>query len=295
MHRRLKSPGNRIFAVVVAVLSAAGPSAAAPETLRISGSTTLTPIAAKAAERFRERHRGVRVFVSPTGSGAGIAAMASGTADIGMASREIDPDERKRFPKADFVVTPAARDAVVPVVSAAVYEAGVTALSLADLRRIYSGEAANWKAFGGPDAEILVIDKEASRGTRHVFMGAVFGDEKAKAPGARLVTGSNNEEQAAVSQSDAAIGMLSNAWMNERVRGLAIKTADGAVAPTLENVRSGRFPISRNLNFVTDGPPRGLAKRFIDFVLSPEGQSIVEELGYVAVAETGRDQSGKGR
>jgi phosphate transport system substrate-binding protein len=277
-----------VVTAILLMIPALTSAAANSTTLRINGATSVAPVVAKAADKFRLRRPGVRVLVSPTGSGAGVQALGAGTADIAMVSREVETAEKKRFKSVNFFTVAIGRDAVVPVVSAAVYKGGVTALTLKDLRKIYSGTVTNWREFGGPDRTILVIDKEASRGTRIVFMEAVFGDGNARAAGAKLVTGSNNEEQSAVAQSDSAIGMLSNAWMNERVRGLAIKVGQRRIEPTLENIQAGIFPIMRNLNLVTNGQPKGLAKDFIDFVLSPEGQTVVEELEYVPIGATKR-------
>ena len=112
------------------------------------------------------------------------------------------------------------------------------------------GEIRNWNQLGGPDKEILVVDKEPSRGTRHVFMKAVLGDKEAVTPGADLVLGANNEEQTAIAQSTAAIGMLSHAWLNEDVTGLAIILEDGRlIEPSLDNVINGSF---RRLSFRLD-------------------------------------------
>ncbi len=175
---------------------------------------------------------------------------------------------------------------MVPVISSEIYQAGITALSLQQIGRIYLGEINNWKQLGGPDKDILVIDKEASRGTRHVFMQAVLGDKGAVAPGADLVLGANNEEQTAIAQSDAAIGMLSHAWLNDEVKGLAILLMDGQrIEPTLENIKNGTFPITRDLLLVTNGEPQGQIKDFIDFILSDAGQKIVTESGYVRLQQ----------
>ena len=99
-------------------------------------------------------------------------------------------------------------------------------------------------------------------------MQYLFGDPDARAPGARLVTGSNNEEQTKIAQSDAAIGMLSVAWINKDVRAVGLQDAGKVVLPTLDNIRTGKFPLSRNLNFVVAGEPRGVVKEFIEFVFS---------------------------
>ena len=262
----------------------AGPADAGEFKIRVVGSTTVLPLAARAAEIFTaEKNGSVVITVNAGGSGVGVHSAATGMADIGMVSREISPEEKKRFKNSNLQTIAVGRDAVACVVSSEIYSAGVRALSREQIRDIYLGKIKNWKELGGPDREIVVVDKERHRGTRHVFMEYVLGDENAQAPGARLVTGSNNEEQSKIGQSDAAIGMLSLAWMNRDVVGVAIRQGNGLIEPTLENIRNSRFPISRNLNFVTAGEAKGAVREFIDFMLSPRGQEIVEESGYVPV------------
>ncbi len=260
-------------------------SCSGKKSISVAGSTTVLPVVSKAAEVFKARHH-INIIVNAGGSGVGINQLGEGKIDIGMASRHITETEIRKYPRVKFMTHTIGRDAVVPVISSEVYDAGVHALTLEQIRKIYEGKISNWKELGGPDRDILVVDKEKSRGTRHVFMQAVFGDEEADAPGADLVLGANNEEQTAIIQSDAAIGMLSNAWMNRDVKGLAIIMADGSgVKPTMENIAGGKYPITRALRLITNGEPRGNVKAFIDFILSPEGQKIVEESGYVKVRQ----------
>lgn len=112
-------------------------------------------------------------------------------------------------------------------------------------------------------------------------MQAVFGNEYAEATPDSIVTGANDHMQMAVSASDAAIGFLSHAWTNDSVRGLGIETGGDIIYPTTDNIRTGHFPISRNLSFVTDGPPKGMTKEFIDFVLSPGAQRIIIDINLI--------------
>ena len=255
------------------------------ETIQVAGSTTVLPVVSKAAEKFKEIH-GVTIIVNAGGSGVGINQLGEGKIDIGMASRNITEAEISRYPDVKLMTHSIGKDAVVAVVSSEIYDSGVQALTIEQIGKIYNGKIANWKEVGGPDRDILVIDKEGSRGTRHVFMKIVLGDKEAKAPGADLVLGSNNEEQTAIVQSDAAIGMLSNAWLNNDVKGLSIIMADNlVVSPTLKNIIEGKFPITRSLLLITNGKPQGNIKAFIDFILSPEGQKIVEESGYVSLGQ----------
>ena len=199
-------------------------------------------------------------------------------------SRDITAEELARFPQITFTPIAIGRDAVAPVVSSEIYDAGVTSLSFADIAAIYSGDIDNWSQFGGPDQPILVVDKESSSGTRQTFMEVVMGDAGAVAAGADLVIGSNNEEQTAITQSDAAIGMLSHAWLNENVKGLAIRMEDGRlIDPSLETIRSGQFPITRDLNIIVRGDISPSAQKFVDYLLGERGQEFVVESGYIPV------------
>ena len=252
-------------------------------TLKIDGSTTVLPPVSASAEAYKSKKPELNIVLNAGGSGVGVNLLGSGKIDIGMTSRDITAEEKKQFPNCDFQVHTIGKDAVVPVISSEIYDSGVQALTLQQISDIYSGKVQNWKDLGGPDKEILCIDKEKSRGTRHVFMEVVMGNKKADAPGADLVLGSNNEEQTAITQSDAAIGMLSLAWLNAEVKGLSIIIEGDTIAPSLENLINGSFPISRSLDLLTNGNPQGEVKDFINFLLSSDGQKMVEEAGYVKV------------
>lgn len=256
------------------------------QAINISGSTTVLPIISIAAEEFKKLHPEINIIVNEGGSGVGINQLGEGKIDLGMVSRDITQEEINTFPKVQFNTISIGKDAVVPVISSEIYASGITALSLEEIAKIYRGEIRNWKELGGPDEDILVIDKEASRGTRHVFMEIILGDKEAVAKGADLVLGSNNEEQTAISQSAAAIGMLSNAWLNDDVKGLNIKMADGSVIePSLKNIIENKYPINRDLLLVSNGKPSGTVNDFITYLLSEKGQKIVEDAGYVGITE----------
>ncbi len=256
----------------------------APDAIYISGSSTVLPPVSKAADLFSSE-TGISVIVNAGGSGGGFNQLAEGQSDIGMMSRNITSGELEAFKSLNFTEVAIGRDAVVPSVSSEIYDSGVTALTLSQIADIYTGELQNWSEVGGPDRPIFTIDKEASRGTRQVFMNIVLGDPKAEAPGADLVTGSNNEEQTALVQSDAAIGMLSMAWLNKDVRGLSIILPDGdVVTASIENIRAGSYPFVRDLNVVIRDDIKPSAQDFISYLLSADGQRMVEDAGYIGIA-----------
>lgn len=257
------------------------PFVSAHETIHAVGSTTVMPIVSTAATAYHKTHPDLTITVSGGGSGVGIASMLQHTAQIGMASRDTTAEEQAKLSDVKNIVI--ARDAVAVVVSKAVYLGGITHLSLQQIASIYRGKITNWKQLGGPDARILAIDKEASRGTRHVFAEAVLGSAHARAPGASLISGSNNEEQAIVARSNQAIGMLSNAWLNDQVRGIAIDVHGQGIRPTIEQIRNGRYPISRGLHVLLPNDATDATRAFVQFLLSDEGQSIVKKAGYLPI------------
>lgn len=271
------------YLLIVGILTSA---CTKKESIQVAGSTTVLPVISLASEAFVEKNKKLNIITNAGGSGVGINQLGEGKIDIAMASRDITSEEIATYKSISFLATSIGKDAVVPVVSSEIYDAGVTTLTLEQISNIYKGKIQNWMEMGGPDKEILCIDKEKSRGTRHVFMKIVMGDKNAEAPGADLVLGSNNEEQTAMVQSDAALGMLSHAWMNKDVKGLTIQLKDGtSVKPSLENIKNGSFPITRDLFVITNGSPKGKTKDFIAYLLSKEGQDLVEKAGYVRIKE----------
>jgi len=272
---------KHIFLLGMAVIMTA---CTAPEAVYVSGSSTVLPPVSKAADMFTAE-TGISVIVNAGGSGGGFNQLAEGQTDIGMMSRNITAAEREAFNHLSFTEIAIGRDAVVPSISSEIYNAGVKSLTLSQIANIYTGDIKNWREVGGPDRDIFVIDKEVSRGTRQVFMDVILGDPKAEAPGADLVTGSNNEEQTALVQSDAAIGMLSVAWLNDDVRGLSIVLDDGTlVEPSIKNIRAGTYPFVRDLNVVRRADLKPAAKQFLTYLLEADGQEIVEKSGYIGVA-----------
>ncbi|MDX8397338.1 MAG: substrate-binding domain-containing protein [Mariprofundaceae bacterium] len=256
--------------------------AQASERISAVGSTTVLPIITQAAAAYHQQHPDLTITVSGGGSGVGIASVIQGTAQLGMASRDTTSREQAQLNgKVDNIII--ASDAVAVVVSKAVYESGIQQLSLKQIAAIYHGKIRNWKDLGGLDKRILVIDKEASRGTRHVFAKAVLGSSHARAEGASIISGSNNEEQMIVSRSDSAIGMLSNAWLNDQVRGIDIVVKGIAIAPTTAHVLDGSYPIARGLHILVPHNASQASKDFVQFLLSQQGQAIVKHVGYLPV------------
>ncbi len=240
----------------------------------VVGSSTVLPIAQMAAEEFNNDHDNIQVSVSGGGSGYGINAIVEGTTDIGMASRDIKQSERDEVP--DVYETTVARDGLAVIVSKKVYDAGVTALTTAQVISIYSGEIDNWQELGGPDEDIYIVERADTSGTYGTFMDLLGLDETA----AHSTQLENSDVKRTVGTSDYAIGYVGMGYIGGDTPAVKL---DGYL-PNAENVASGNYPLQRGLHMYTDGEPTGAVKEYIDFIMSTRGQEIVEEIGFIPVA-----------
>ena len=241
----------------------------------INGSTTVLPIAQRAAEAYMKQHPDVRISISGGGSGNGIKALIDGSTDIADSSRFIKDNEVKaavekgRYP-VPFAV---AYDCIVPVVHPS---NSITNLTLDQLKAIYKGEVKNWKDVGGPDREVVVVSRDTSSGTYEVWEEKVMKKERVY-PGA-LLQASNGAVVQAVSKNKNAIGYIGLGYLDASLKAASVNRITGSPETTL----NGTYPISRPLYMFTAGWPKGDTLNFINFVLHPQkGQKYVAEAGYV--------------
>jgi phosphate transport system substrate-binding protein len=243
-------------------------------TLSIQGSTTVLPIAQKAAERYMDLHSTVNIQVSGGGSSVGVKSAGEGTADIGMASREIKNEEKSEYPNLNPITV--ARDGIAIIVHSS---NTVNRLTVEEVKGIYDGTYTNWSELSGEDIEIVVVGRDSASGTREFFWNEVM--QKDDFVDIMLEKNSNGAVKQTVAQTPGAIGYVGLGYIDTTVKAVQIKSGDQYVAPTIENVKNGSYPISRSLYLLVNGEPAGLIKEFIDFVLSTEGQMIIEEEGFV--------------
>jgi phosphate transport system substrate-binding protein len=241
--------------------------------ISLAGSTTVQPVAEKLAEAFGAANPDVKIDVAGGGSSVGVKSAGQDTVDIGMASREIKPSELEEYP--ELRIYTIARDGIAIVVHPGV---GVDELTKDQVRDIFAGTITNWSEVGGPDKMIIVVSREEGSGTRGAFEEMVMGDEAVIVDTA-ILQPSNGAVKTTVSTTEDSIGFLSFGYLDDSVKALAIDGVDA----TVENAMSGTYPIVRPLNMMTNGEPGEPAKAFLDFVLSDEGQAVVEEEGYLPV------------
>ncbi|TPW15891.1 MAG: phosphate transport system substrate-binding protein, partial [bacterium] len=255
---------------------------AAKRGVTIKGSDTMVILGQRWAERYMTTHPGAMLQVTGGGSGTGIAALINGSTDICQASRPMKMEEKKKLREryqTMGVEIPVARDGL----SVYLNESNpLKEITLAQLKAIYTGQVTNWKELGGADAPIVVYSRENSSGTYvffkdHVLGGADFAPMVQTLPGTAAVVN-------AVAKDPRGIGYGGVAYAKGiRIPALKHDAASPGVVPSEGTVRDGSYPLSRDLYFYTRNKPDGAIKEFIDWVLSPEGQKLVTEVGYFPV------------
>lgn len=280
-----------ILFLSIFVLAACGvsPSEPAAQTaIENKGSDTMVNLALAWAEAYQARRPEVRLSVTGGGSGTGIAALINGTVDIANASRAIKAEERQKaeangVTPVEFV---AARDAIAIIVNPA---NPVSRISLPQLSAIYRGEILNWRDLGGEDRPIVLLSRESNSGTHVFFLEHVVRlgqkDNKDLFSPDTLLLPSSEGITAEVRQNPNAIGYDGLGYVTPDVKTLAVAENDGGphVLPTAATVNDKSYPIARDLYLYTRGEPTGLIKEYLDWVLGPEAQKIVAELGFVPV------------
>jgi len=269
------------FLIVLAVAAACGcaPPPAERQTITVKGSDTMVLLGQRWAEIYMKAHPDVTIQVTGGGSGTGIAALINGTTQICEASRPMKEEEKKSVKQqrqADAVEIPVALDAL------AVYlnnDNPLEHLDMEQVARMFRGEITNWKEVGGKDAPIVLYGRENNSGTyvffkEHVLKNADYAEKYQALPGTAAVIN-------AVQKDPGGIGYGGIGYAKD-VKTIAIAKDASAmpIAPSMENVLNNSYPLSRQLFWYTAGPPAGQVKDFVDWVLGPEGQKVVTEVGY---------------
>ena len=234
-------------------------------TISISGSTSVGPLMEKIQEKYEEENNNITLEIQQNGSGAGIKDVISGISEIGMSSRELKDEE-----KTSVQGTTVAYDGIALLVNP---ENTVKNISLEDVKKIYTGEITNWKDLGGDDSPIVVVSREEGSGTRDAFQEIVGYESEELTKDATISDGSG-AVKTTVAGNKNAIGFDSFGYIDNTVKALNVND----VEPTAENVKAGDYKISRPFILVTkEDSLTENGQKLIDFVLSTEGQQIVEE------------------
>ena len=251
------------------------------------GSDTLVNIALAWAEAYQQVEPGVTVAVTGGGSGTGIASLINGTVDLANASRamkdsEIEEAQANGFDPVEHVV---AIDALAVIVHP---DNPVSELTIQQLADMYTGRITNWQEVGGLDEPIVLLSRETNSGTHVYFLEEVVreGDSENSdifAPQTLLMPSSVGITSE-LRRNPNAIGYDGLGYVDpahEKIIAVARTAADPFVMPTVATASSGEYPLSRNLFMYTAGEPQGIIAAYLEWILSPVGQGIVSQLGFV--------------
>ncbi|MDW8107576.1 MAG: phosphate ABC transporter substrate-binding protein [Armatimonadota bacterium] len=275
---------TRLIGVLGGIVALAGLTAfswLSQQSITIKGSDTMLILNQRWAEAYGRVNPRVSVSVTGGGSSIGINALINGVTDICASSRPMRKSEYDRARSRGVV--PHEIAVALDGLAVVVHESNpVDSLTMDQVRRIYIGQITNWSQVGGPNMPIVVFSRDSNSGTYGFFQQVVLKNQN-WGQGVRFMP-STSEEAREVARTPGGIAYGGIAYFKNRpgikILKIAAKEGEPAYAPTEENVRTRKYPISRFLYFYTNGKPKGEIAKFINWVLSPEGQALVREVGY---------------
>lgn len=261
-----------IGSLAVGCGSSDGSSSQDSNKITVSGSTSVGPVVEVLGEDFSAKNEGISVEVQQIGSSAGIKNAIEGTSQIGMASRDLKDEEKASGLKE----TQIAIDGIAVITNK---NNEVKDLTLEQVKDIYTGKITNWKEVGGKDAPIVVVSREDGSGTRDGFQENVGFESEELTKDAQISDGSGNIKSI-VEGNENSIGYISFGYVDDKVNSLTI---DG-VELTVENVKDNKYAIARPFLLVNkEDKISEEGTKFIEFILSEEGQKIVEDKGFISI------------
>lgn len=256
--------------------------------IQVKGSDTMVNLVAALAEKYMEINPTEFIAITGGGSGTGISSLINNKCDIAMSSR---PMKEKEIALArERNIEPYEITIALDGLAVIVHPSNpVKNLTIEELGLIFTGKIKNWKEVGGNDREIVLLSREVNSGTHVYFKEHILrrNNQNSKeefAPWALLLPSSQAIADEITNNPDA-IGYYGMGYISDRQKTIAVASDKNSqyYEPTLENVRSRKYPISRPLFFYTNGEPKGLIKKFIDFILSDEGKEIVIKTDFVPI------------
>ena len=246
--------------------------------IKIKGSDTMKELTENLAQEYMKQHPGISVYVDGGGTATGIKALINNEVDICTASRNLKPDEAKVL--ADYYGTLGmfflvAKDALSIYLNPA---NPVKSLTIEQLKDIFECRIKNWKELGGMDQTIIPVIRNPNSGTHlyfkeHILGGDDYCDNAVVEPTTRSVIDF-------ISDNSDAIGYGGMGY-----KGDIFDAEIEGIEPSEKNAQNDTYPITRYLHFFTSKIPEGAVKDFVDWVLSPDGQKIVESSGFIPLWE----------
>ncbi len=246
--------------------------------LVIKGSDTLgAKLVPQLAEAFKAKSPGTTFDIAAEGSTTGIAAIIDGTAQIGMSSRRAKPTELGAASSKGVNMKPTivAYDGLGVIVNAS---NPIKDLTKKQVEQIFTGDVTDWSALGGNPGPISIYTRNTSSGTYSDWKELAM-KKRDYAPSSQKMAG-HEQIAAEVGKNPSGIGYVGLAYM--KAAGIKVVPIEGHL-PTQEAVIAKQWPYARPTFYYTNGEPNGVARDFLQFTISPEGQKIVDRVGFVAI------------
>ena len=272
MFKRLWSFNNRACAMLLAAIVL---PTSANEKIVLDGSTGMIPLAKALAGAYQRQYPDAQIEVGVgLGTGARLKALADGTIHLALASHGVKAEDVRA---GDLKVFEVARGAIVFAVNENVPVTNATEQQVCD---VYDGKIQTWRSLGGTDAAITVLTRPASEVDPEVIRAKLGCFKELKEVATAKVMPRGGDMAKALSDTPDALGMTSMTVVEQsggKVKALSLN----GVQATVENVKSGRYGLTRDFLFVAKGEPVGPTKRFLDFLRGPEGERVILANGAV--------------
>lgn len=253
------------------------------KTISIKGSDTMVHLMSTLAEAFMKKNPDIKISVTGGGSGTGIAALINGTTDICASSRDMQQKEKDQAKEKN--ITPVEKTIAYDGIAIVVHpDNPMKELTMEQIKKIYTGVYKNWKELDGPDQPITTLSRESNSGTYVFFQEHVLNKENF-APTVKLMPASSSIVQS-ISTDKWSIGYVGLGYTKEgNIKVLPVRknNTSEAILPSHETILNKSYGIARPLFLYFNGEPSNNNKLLLDFAISPEGQKIVEETGYISL------------
>ena len=284
--------GNMLGLALCGLL--AGVTVASAEMIQIKGSDTIINLVQREAEVYMQQNPGAKISVTGGGSGTGIAAMINKKCDIANASRAISPKEIESA--IGVGISPSRIVIAIDGLSVIVNERNpLSQLTVGQIGAIYRGEVKNWSEVGGADMPINLYGRQSNSGTYGFFREMVL---KGEYSSSMKAMNGNSQILEAVKADPSGVGYIGVGYAKSASGVTVVEVAmrdGGNYSSPLDKaaVEAGEYPIARPLYQYVNGKPSGVAKDFLSFELSPEGQRIVVEEGFYPISAEYQEANAK--
>lgn len=270
-----------VFSGCSSVAAPSTTSGAITGSITVAGSTALQPLAEQAGKVFTDKNTEASINVQGGGSGTGLNLVSQGTAEIGNSdvAAETKLDATKAGQLVDHKVC------ALGFVMVTNKDITITNLTRAQIQDIFTGAILNWKAVGGPDEKINVINRTKSSGTRSTFKDTVLGKDKNEKDGLGISSDASGAAEKAVADTKGGITYLAMSYLTSEIKAKVNVIQIDGVDASVANITSKKYPFWSFEHMYTKGEAKDLSKAFIDYMMSDGNKGLITKLGYIPAGD----------